>query len=428
MRTQEKTQAAPNKSKQALNALTERLLADIQNGTDVFAMPFSGKLKGMPRNAVSGKVYRGANFWNVLMQAIDSGFVVNKYMTFNQAKEKGYMVKKGAKGLPVVFFRCLYKDENGQKVESEEQAASMIPFQTMSYVFNIGQIEGAEVEGQTVEAAPLNCALDWQKIGATVETHAVASAHYNVTKDVVMMPSEQMFKDGSQFDAALAHELIHWTGHKSRLDRKHGKEFGDKDYAREELVAEFGAAYLMAYIGKEYSTQHSAYIRTWSKELEPTDIEYAIKESQKAANWIIERLGGVENTEEAPKKTENEAEKVVKATKKAPKRAKSETPTEAPTAETDFNPEADLVPAPKEKTADKIAREFLGEIYLQHDKSFFVETMAGCMVNVTADLNKARKFSSITEAQQARDKEPHLLKGFKIVEIHANGERYEIAA
>lgn len=278
-----------------MKEITSKILSDLKNGVNVFEMPFKGNLKGLPKNHKSGKVYQGYNFWNITEQAQDLGYLKNEYMTFKQASDLGYKVKKGAKGLPVFFYKNLQFDENGKLVKGDTPREDLkeVPFLSLSYVFNIGQLDGAEellgLETDSTLSNP-DRLIDIEKIGAVVESHQAASAYYNRSSDVVMVPHIEIFADKSRYWSTVAHELIHWTGAESRLDRKKGKEFGDYDYKREELVAEFGAAYLMAYFGSEYSSQHAAYIIGWSKDLKEEDVNYAIRESQKAANYIISKL------------------------------------------------------------------------------------------------------------------------------------------
>lgn len=285
------------KAQDMMKEITSKILTDLKSGVNVFEMPFKGNLKGLPKNHKSGKVYQGYNFWNITEKAQDMGFLKNEYMTFKQAGDLGFKVKKGAKGLPVFFYKSLQFDESGKIVKGETKRDDLkeVPFLSLSYVFNIGQLEGEGVEsivGLKADSTLIDAdrLIDISKIGATVQTHAAASAYYNRTDDVIMIPNIGLFTDKSRYWSTVAHELIHWTGAETRLERKKGREFGDYDYKREELVAEFGAAYLMAYLGGEYNSQHAAYIKGWSKDLKEDDVNYAIRESQKAANYIISKL------------------------------------------------------------------------------------------------------------------------------------------
>jgi len=59
------------------------------------------------------------------------------------------------------------------------------------------------------------------------------------------------------------HELGHWTGHKSRLDRDLKNRFGSRNYAAEELIAELVAAFLCAEFGFDGDVRNAGYIASW---------------------------------------------------------------------------------------------------------------------------------------------------------------------
>lgn len=105
------------------------------------------------------------------------------------------------------------------------------------------------------------------------------------------MPPFEAFRDAQSYYATLAHESCHWTRHESRLDRDLGrKRFGDEGYAREELVAELGAAFLCADLGLrlEDRDDHAAYIASWLKVLKDDRraIFTAAAHAQRAADYL----------------------------------------------------------------------------------------------------------------------------------------------
>jgi antirestriction protein ArdC len=96
--------------------------------------------------------------------------------------------------------------------------------------------------------------------------HGGGRAFYAEKPDYVQMPPFETFRDGESYAATLAHELTHWTKHDKRLARDMGrKAWGDEGYAREELVAELGSAFLCADLGitPEVREDHAAYIASW---------------------------------------------------------------------------------------------------------------------------------------------------------------------
>ena len=121
--------------------------------------------------------------------------------------------------------------------------------------------------------------------------HGGNSAHYSLGSDHVQMPAFESFRSPEAYYATLAHEMTHWTKHKSRLDRELGqKKWGDEGYAKEELVAELGAAFLCADLSltPEPRTEHAAYIQSWLKGLknDKRAIFAAAAHAQRAADYL----------------------------------------------------------------------------------------------------------------------------------------------
>jgi antirestriction protein ArdC len=139
-------------------------------------------------------------------------------------------------------------------------------------VFNVDQIEGlpehyySKPEPIIDPALRIDHAEEFFGHTRADIRHGGNSAHYAGGSDHVQMPHFETFRSPEAYYATLAHELTHWTKHKSRLDREFGrKKWGDEGYAREELVAELGAAFLCAdlELTPEVSTDHAAYIQSW---------------------------------------------------------------------------------------------------------------------------------------------------------------------
>jgi antirestriction protein ArdC len=164
-------------------------------------------------------------------------------------------------------------------------------------VFNVDQIEGLpasyyETSGPVLD--PVARIDNAEKFFAATKAdirHAGNQAYYAAGSDHIQMPPFETFRDAQSYYATLAHETTHWTRHKSRLDRSFGRErFGDEGYAREELVAELGSAFLCAdlKIALEPRADHSAYIASWLKVLEGDKraIFSAAAHAQRAADYL----------------------------------------------------------------------------------------------------------------------------------------------
>jgi antirestriction protein ArdC len=236
------------------NMVTERVIEKIEdaikaaeNGENVIA-PWHRPWfqSGMPINLVSKKPYRGINVFLLSMM----GFASPYFVTFKQAQKLGGKVKKGAKGLPVVFWKWVEmdKDEDGNKLEKKKK----IPFLRYYRVFNVDQCEGFEDKIPEIQTREFNPIEDAEKIISDMPnrpemTHEQARAYYRPSCDIVNMPKHELFESDEEYYSTAFHELIHSTGHTSRLHRKEVMDsnfFGSHDYSIEEL------AYLKSWLGK----------------------------------------------------------------------------------------------------------------------------------------------------------------------------------
>ena len=187
--------------------------------------------------------------------------------------------------------------------ETQEGENVEYTFGFMRYfnVFNADQIDGlpahyyeAVKSEVAVAPPPSERQAFFDGIGSTVH-HGGNRACYNRAGDFIKMPRFGVFDDAEAYYATLAHEEIHRTGAKHRLDREFGVIPGDEGYAYEELVAEMGAAMLGAVINlrPDHIEDHSAYVGSWLKKLK-NDKRYIFKaaaDAQRAANYILKQVG-----------------------------------------------------------------------------------------------------------------------------------------
>jgi antirestriction protein ArdC len=198
-----------------------------------------------------------------------NGYTLPLWMTFKQALALDAHVRKGEHGAMVVYadrFTRKETDADGHDVERE------IPFLKAYTVFNVAQVEGlaahyyAQPESKGEKLELIEDAERFFAATGAVIRHGGDKAYYAPTLDVIQLPVPDAFRDAESYAATKAHELTHWTKHPSRLDRDFGgKRFGDTGYAREELVAELGAAFLCADLGitPEPREDHAAYLAHW---------------------------------------------------------------------------------------------------------------------------------------------------------------------
>ena len=242
--------------------------------------------------------YSGINVLMLWGVAQEKGYSNPVWMTFQQAQELGGHVRKGEKSARVVYAGAVSKEVEGSNGETEEQR---IPFLKSYCVFNAEQIDGLPAQyaqPKAVEptgAQPIEHAeAFFAQVGADVR-HGGDKAFYNHAGDFIQLPKLSAFKDGESYIATRAHETVHWSGAKHRLDREFGKRFGDERYACEELVAEIGAAFLAADLGlyAEPREDHASYVANWLKVLKQDKraIFTAASAAQKACDFIHGQAG-----------------------------------------------------------------------------------------------------------------------------------------
>ena len=277
--------------------VTDKIIADLEQGELTWLKPWSsGNMDGRIIKPLrhNGLPYSGINVLMLWGAAMEGGYLSPFWMTFKQAKELGAHVKKGERGNLVVYANTITKTEEQEDGSKEEQK---IPFMKGYSVFNVEQIEGlpehyySKPESVIDPALRISHAEDFcANTGADIR-HGGNSAHYAGGSDHVQMPYFETFRSPESYYATLAHELTHWTKHKSRLDREFGrKKWGDEGYAREEPVAELGAAFLCAdlELTPEAGTDHAAYIQSWLKVLKEDKraIFSAAAHAQRAADFL----------------------------------------------------------------------------------------------------------------------------------------------
>jgi antirestriction protein ArdC len=234
---------------------------------------------------------------NILLlwgEAMAKGYTAPIWMTFKQALELDAHVRKGEHGSLVVYANSITKTETNDKGEDTERE---IPFMKGYTVFNVEQVEGlpAHYYAQPENPLPLSERIEnadrfMTATGATIH-HGGPSAFYAPSRDIIQLPPFEAFKDKESYYGTALHELTHWTKHERRLDRDFGrKKFGDAGYAREELVAELGAAFLCADLGitPEIRDDHAAYLGHWRTVLKEDKraIFSAAAHAQRAADFL----------------------------------------------------------------------------------------------------------------------------------------------
>lgn len=264
--------------------VTNSIIEQLEKGAIPWVKPWRAD-GSADKNFISQKPYQGVNRLILGMSSMMQGFTNPAWASYKQWESLGAYVKKGEKGTRIVFYSPISK-ENKQTGEKENYAC------LKAYtVFNASQIEGLEITYVEPEKGEFTAnELAEQRIvktGAMI-SHGSDAAFYMPSQDRIQLPHKSAFDNESSYYATAFHELTHWTGSESRLDRNLKGRFGDPKYAFEELVAEMGAAFLCADYGIQGELRHAGYIQSWLKALKD-DSKAIFKASalaQKAADYV----------------------------------------------------------------------------------------------------------------------------------------------
>jgi antirestriction protein ArdC len=253
-----------------------------QRGWDKNDMP-------LPYNAVSGKRYSSSNAIHLMMVGEKKGYHDPRFLTFNQIRELGGHVNKGEKG-HTITMAALIPDKHAPLKENGEPNEKMM-FKTAT-VFNAAQVTGLpEYKKPELTWSPNEAAEKLlQASKAVIHEKPINNAYYSPTTDEITLPQRTSFKTPEDYYATALHELGHWTGHESRLNRDLKHEFGSEGYAKEELVAEISSMLMSRELGVKHNVDnHAAYTKFWLKALEndPNEIFKAVSKAEKVVDYVI---------------------------------------------------------------------------------------------------------------------------------------------
>ena len=309
----EKTMSKFNRA-DVYTRVTDSIISELEQGVRPWLKPWhaehaAGRITRPLRH--NGTPYRGMNILLLWGEAVAKGYAAPIWMTYRQAQEIGGQVRKGERGSLVVYANSITKTETNEQGEDIERE---IPFMKGYTVFNVEQVDGLPQHyyAQPVNPLPLSERIEnadrfMTNTAATVH-HGGNQAFYAPSRDIIQLPPFEAFKDKESYYATALHELTHWTKHATRLDRDFGRQkFGDAGYAREELVAELGAAFLCADLGitPEIREDHAAYLSHWLGVLKEDKraIFSAAAHAQRAADY----LHGLQPQEEQQEEPESAA-------------------------------------------------------------------------------------------------------------------------
>jgi antirestriction protein ArdC len=284
--------------------VTDRLIEMMREGVAPWSKPWI--VRGVndpyaPHNGSTGRYYSGINSLWLGMVAMERGYNDPRWMTYGQMKKLGGTLVDGAWELrvPIVFNSRIEK-----KDKKTGEVISSFWYLKQWDVFNVTQIDGLDLDPiQAVRDEPIgfdehddaqHLADSWLDAEKIPLTHGGDSAFYMPSADRIGMPDRDAFSSPEHYYHTLFHEIVHSSGHEKRQNRLEKGGFGSDTYAREELVAEIGAAMLYATAGLERDLmEHSAaYLKGWASKLEddPGILFTAANAAQRAAEYITERV------------------------------------------------------------------------------------------------------------------------------------------
>lgn len=298
------TAGAPSGGNGADNANEGKLVAQIERDPGNPQLPWhrtGGRPLWMPVNAATEQHYRGINVLMLWATAEEKGYTTPVWATYKQWQEMGAQVRGGEKAALVIKYGE-YEIGDARRAKenvSDDDDGKRLYIRGYS-VFNAAQVDGYILPAEPERLGPVErIERARQFIANTGAVIAIGGerAFYSPSRDLIQMPDEALFTGtetmsrSEAWHATEAHESIHWTSHKSRLNRELGKPFGDHQYAAEELIAEVGAAMVSARleITQDVRADHAQYLAHWltiMKE-DPKAIFTAAAAASRAVDYLV---------------------------------------------------------------------------------------------------------------------------------------------
>ena len=254
-----------------------------------------------PFNPVTGTRYRGLNTLILVSEACERGYADPRWTTFRGAKKAGAHVRKGEKGVCVEFWKFPSKaqeDRVREAIAAGREPEDLKIIHRLYTVFNAEQIEGmtsleSELEKRNEWEACGRAEALIEASGARIEHRGGNRAFYRRSEDLIVLPKQDQFHSPEAYYSTAIHELGHWTGHKSRLDREELMKggFGSPEYAREELRAEMTSVTVNGMLGLPHDPDsHASYVGSWIKTLQdnPNELRHAARDAGKMSDYILQ--------------------------------------------------------------------------------------------------------------------------------------------
>lgn len=285
--------------------VTDTVIAQLEAGTVPWVQPWGRDgitaPCALPSNASTGRAYSGINILLLWGAAIETARTTPYWLTFKQALSLGGCVRKGERGTTVCYADTFIPKAEAEKAKQTGDDPQRVGFLKRYTVFNADQCEGLDARFfEGVAPLPERELIPRAEglIKATGADFRIGGdrAFFVPSEDFIQVPPQPAFRDQINYYRTCFHELGHWTGHESRLDRKLTTSKGTKDYAREELVAEMTSAFVCASQSITPTVRHADYLGAWLDVLKEDKraIFRAASLASKAADFILAFEAGTE--------------------------------------------------------------------------------------------------------------------------------------
>jgi antirestriction protein ArdC len=284
--------------KDLYQSVTDAVIEQLEQGCVPWVQPWStpdvATPIGLPANAHTGRNYSGINILLLWGAAIETARTTQIWLTFKQALALGGNVRKGERGTTICYADSFIPKKEQARAATEGVDPQRVGFLKRYTVFNIDQCEGLADDLYAGSASMPECETiphAERLIAATGADFRIGGdkAFYVPSYDFIQVPPQPAFFEQINYYRTCFHELGHWTGHRSRLDRDMKSRNGSKDYAREELVAEMASAFVCAALFIQPTVRHTDYLASWLQVLreDKRAIFRAASLASKAADFIL---------------------------------------------------------------------------------------------------------------------------------------------
>ena len=286
--------------------VTDKIIEQLKKGTAPWQKPWrENRPNILPYNPLTDKKYKGINTLQLISESIEKGYEDPRWMTYKQAQSLNAQVRSHEKSTMIQYWKFTESrdkldeqgepvlDEKGKKIKVDVLLAKPRVF--YANVFNAEQIDNLP----PLPVRENSDKNEWEHIeradkilknsGAKIQ-HDRNSAYYSINEDVIHLPKKSQFDTNDKYYATVFHELGHWTGAESRLNRDIKNPYGSDEYAKEELRAEITSMILGDELNIGHDPgQHAAYVNSWIKILQddPKEILRAASDAEKMKSYIM---------------------------------------------------------------------------------------------------------------------------------------------